>query len=481
MKNLLVAAVFSIFALGLVSPTLAAVTFHFDSEGLGDIIARGETGTLTDADGDWTVTGVGPFEGIRFGFDHNDPSEEPWGIRLYNANSTELVPGTYTSFGGPNSETQPYMYVSHLQSCEGDDEPGNTFTVTEVEFDLYGRPIRFSGSFIIRCSPGAQALTGSLDFTFDGNLGAPNFTYGNILVTLDSIIYEYTTAGALVQVVPIRRGENPSPLWGLDRSGDEGALDLDMGRDGILRLFNEQSQLVQFTFSDGLSRLSSLDPSGQWVHSTFDDEWNESIGTQCGLVTMGPYVFAVDGPVGGDARGIVRFNTDTGYSAERFEGAVWYRDLAEGPDGKLYALDVVGSTVQVFDPVSLNFERTVNLATGVDAIALSPAGTIYGVDGPEIFSFDPTTGAQLDSLDTGFQDMIDIDISRTGVIAAGVSRWGFDAAGQFVISDVSLSSATRIEIDPVAEWQVTYVGFADSLFTDGFESGDTLAWSGSVP
>lgn len=453
----------------------AAVTFTFDSEGLGDVIARGESGTLTDADGEWTVTGVGPFEGIRFGFNNDDPNDDDWGVRIYNANETELVAKTYTDFDGPNSLTQPYMYVSHELSCGGEDEADNYFTVSEVEFDLYGRPIRFSGNFLIRCATGRDALTGTLDFTFDGNLGAPNFRDGNILVTLDSIVYEYTPAGTFVQAVPVRRGASPPPLWGLDRSSNPGLLDLDMSKNGVLHVFNEQSNLVQFTFADGLSRLSSLDRAGNWVHSIFDDEWNQSSGAEGGLAALGSLVFAVDGPVGGDARGLVRFDSAAGFSAVRFEDSVFYRDVAGGLDGKVYALEPAGTTVQVFDPETLTKTDTVTLATSVDAIAVNASGTIYGVDGSDIFEFD-ATGALQDSLDTTYTDGFDIDVSKSGVIAIGISRFGFDRVGQFVISDESLTSAMRVEVDTLVDWELTYVGFADSLFTSGFESGNTADW-----
>ena len=463
------------WAAGVPAVAPAAVTFTFDSEGLGDVIARGESGTLTDADGEWTVTGVGPFEGIRFGFNNDDPNDDDWGIRIYNANDTELVAKTYTDFDGPNSLTQPYMYVSHELSCEGEDEADNYFTVSEVEFDLYGRPIRFSGNFLIRCATGRDALTGTIDYTFDGNLGAPAFRDGNILVALESIIYEYTPAGNFVQAVPVRRGASPPPLWGLDRSSNEGILDLDMSKNGVLRAFNEQSNLLSTTFSDGLSRLSSLDRSGNWVHTTFDDEWNQGNGSDGGLAAFGSLVFTVDGPVGGDARGLVRFDAAAGLSAVRFEDGLFYKDVADGHDGKLYALEPAGTTVQVFDPQTLAKTATVTLATSVDAIAVNSAGEIYGVDGSDIFKFD-AAGAIVDSLDTTFKDGFDIDISKTGVIAIGISRFGYDKSGQFVISDESLTSAMRVEVDPLVGWELSYVAFADSLFSSGFENGNTSDW-----
>jgi hypothetical protein len=386
------------------------------------------------------------------------------------------------------------MRVSNDITCEGDDDPLNSFTVTEIEYDLYGRPIRFAGSFVLRCTPGGQALTGSLDYTFDGNRGAPGFTPGNVLVTLDSIIYEYTVAGTQVQALPIGRGPNPDLFFGLHRrtggSPYEPARDVAMTDDGILHLYNEQSNLGQSTFSDRKSRLSSLDPSGVWQHHALDEEWNAS-GIESALTVQYPYALALDQPTGGDARGIVRFDTAGGFAADRFDsGSTFLKNINTGLDGNVYVLEANGTTVDLFDPTTLAFTGSpITLAASVNAIAVDAAGRIFAVGGAQemtVYEFDQT-GAIQNSLDLNgtvqFGAVLtDIDVSSSGQIAMGLLNTARND-GEFVLSDTTLTSATLITIDPLPNQEVTYVGFAvaaDRLFTDGFESGDLRAWSGQA-
>lgn len=408
-----------------------------------------------------------------------------------NESTSELSLGTYTNLGTDTDPTTPSLYVSNDITCTGDDDPTNEFTVTEIEYDLYGRPIRFAASLILRCAPGQAPLVASIDYTFDGNLGVPDFTVGNIVVTLDSVLYEYTPAGVLVQVLPVGRGPSPGTFFGLDRISKEPARDLAIS-DGDLYLFNEQSNLGQFTFSDRQSRLSTLFKSGTWQHNAFDDEWNESTTSSSGLAVLWPLVFAIDGPVSGDARGLVRFDTSSGYTPLRFESGEFYRDVAAGLDGEVYALRSNGTTVEVFDPVSLTNTDSITLDANVNAIAVDAAGTIFGVGGTsevEIFDFG-STGTTQNSLDLDPDlpfgiEMNDVDVSTLGKIAIGLSEYGAsNPNGEFIISDDSLTFGTLIEIDPLPSEQLTFVCFvppAITMLEDGFESGDTSGWSATVP
>jgi hypothetical protein len=392
------------------------------------------------------------------------------------------------------ADTGAFMRVSNDITCDGDDDPENSFTVTEIEYDLYGRPIRFVGSFVLRCTPGGEALTGSLDFSFDGNLGAPGFTAGNVLVTLDSIIYEYTNAGVQVQRLPIGRGPSPELFFGLHRKTGgvsyEPARDLAMTDDGILHLYNEQSNLGQFTFADRKSRLSSLDPSGLWQHHALDEEWNAS-GIESALAVQYPYALALDQPTGGDARGIVRFDTSLDFAAQRFDSdTTFLKNLNTGLDGKVYVLESNGTTVRLFDPVTLSFTGSpITLAASVNAIAVDAAGKIFAVGGVNemtMYEFDQT-GAIQNSLDlNGTAEfgavLTDIDVSSTGDIAVGLLNTAQNQ-GDIILSDTTLASGTLVTVDTLTNEEITYVGFvvaADRLFTDFFESGDLSAWSSSA-
>ena len=493
MNSLKAFTVFWVLVLSLAGSGEGAVTFTFDSQG-PEAVGDGESGTYTDADGDWNVRGIaassstGPFVGMRLGFSHDDPGvEHPvWILEFMNEHTSELTLGTYTNLGSESDPTTASMEVSNDITCTGDDDPTNEFTVTEIEYDLYGRPIRFAASLILRCAPGQAPLLASIDYIFDGNLEAPGFTEGNIVASLDSILYEYTPGGTLVQVLPVGRGESPDTFFGLDRISKEPARDLAMS-DGVLYLYNEQSNLGQFTFSDRLSRLSTLFPTGEWRHDPFDDEWNQSSTLQSGLTVLWPFVVVVDGPVSGDARGLVRFDTSIGYAPTRF-----YRDVAGGLDGQLYGLKSDGTTVEVFDPMTLANVGTVSLDTSVNAIAVDAAGIIFGVGGiseVEIINFG-ATGTTQDNLDLdadlGFAiEMMDVDISRSGQIIIGLSGYGSsDRDGEFIITEDTLTSWSLIEIDASPTEPLTFVGFVApkiSILRDSFESGDTSGWSNSVP
>jgi hypothetical protein len=139
----------------------------------------GESGTFTDADGTWTVRGlgnlstVGLFRGIRFTFDQDDPPpgvDPGWTLEFMNAESAELEVGHYTNLGRDTDPLTPSMKVSNDITCSGDDDPENSFTVTEIEYDLgtaakagtYGLEVSLGATCT---SPDAAVITSSPTIT----------------------------------------------------------------------------------------------------------------------------------------------------------------------------------------------------------------------------------------------------------------------------------------------------------------------------
>jgi hypothetical protein len=200
-----------------------------------------------------------------------------------------------------------------------------------------------------------------------------------------------------------------------------------------------------------------------------------------GIAAVGDYVFVTDGLTGDD--GIIRFDTASGYTAQRFPDPIpsvfEYIDLTMGLDGRLYALLSDESTVDVFFPDSMAHMGRVSLDQDVRGVAANAVGKLFGAswDG-NIYRFDAsgTLEASIDPADVG--GLRDIDISRSGKIV--VSSW---LEHGFVLTDESLSSTSAIEVSSASDGN--FVAFVQSppevvFDTNGFESGDTSWWSSAV-
>jgi len=91
-----------------------------------------------------------------------------------------------------------------------------------------------------------------------------------------------------------------------------------------------------------------------------------------------------------------------------------YRDVFAGLDGLLYAVDVGGTAVGVFDPVTLAEVNFLNLAAPVRTIAVAEDGKIYGADdNGQVIEFSPT-GAVLRTVQTGQGVINDIEVNIAG-------------------------------------------------------------------
>ena len=142
--------------------------------------------------------------------------------------------------------------------------------------------------------------------------GAP-LTPGNVLVSENDVLREYTPAGATVQTFPI-----PYPGG---RPGTESARDVFVDASGLVHVYNG-------TF---FPYMSTLDPtSGTWVHNTFlnlDAGGNVSYG---GITSFLGFVYTTDVTAAGDALEAIELppdiEPDVAYGAAVVVGA-------ENPDG----------------------------------------------------------------------------------------------------------------------------------------------------
>jgi hypothetical protein len=281
---------------------------------------------------------------------------------------------------------------------------------------------------------------------------AAEFTVGNLLVTFEDNLYEFTPAGSQVQLLAI------------DGVTEE-ARELVLERRGLLGIYNG-------TFSP---KLSLLEPASvMWADTTLAGWSTVNNVSYGGLAAYRHYMFATDMTTAdpGGPRGLVRFDINTG-GAQRFADAE-YIDTTLGLDGRLYALVDDEETVHVFDPETLASEGTISLAIDVRGIAVNAAGDIFGAswDG-NLYAYSGA-GALTDFHDTGIDNLTDIDINLDGELVAG-SRFG-----EVILSTEALDSSTNFDLTAApGGGQQTFVTFVTDprIFGDGFEGGDPTQWS----
>ncbi|OKH36400.1 hypothetical protein NIES2119_17310 [[Phormidium ambiguum] IAM M-71] len=267
--------------------------------------------------------------------------------------------------------------------------------------------------------------------TFPGTFVNGSGTGGNILVSTNETIGEYTQAGTAVSAainIPYGAGARP---------GTESARDIIIDQNNLI--FNYNGTFDPF--------LSIYDRSnGTWndrTHPGWSTVNNVSYG---GIAKYQNFAYATDMitfGTGDTPTGIVRFDLSNNTSA-RFADTQEYIDLTMGLDGILYALrndsSSSGRTVDAYDPVTMNLLWTTTLANDARGIAVNENGDIFAAawDG-NIRHFD-YDGNQLNFRASGTTNLNDIDVSFDGKLIVG-SRFG-----QVIITDESLASQTSFSV-----------------------------------
>ena len=265
-------------------------------------------------------------------------------------------------------------------------------------------------------------------------LWAAEFTPGNILVTHNEILYEFTPDGTQVQSVPI--------VGNLER-----ARDLAYDETGVVHIFNGTRNPL----------LSTFDPtSPSWAQHGFPG-WsimnNVSFG---GAAVFEQFVFVVDMETSspGEPNGLVRFDTNAGYAGVRFAIGADYIDCTVGFDGKLYALRSNSISVDVFEPLTLAPLGGTTLEAEVRAVAVNVAGVIFGaawVD-DRIYRFN-SDGTAVQSILAGTNDLTDIDLDGAGRIVVG-SR-----SDMVVVTTEALASTSLFRV--VSTFDPTFVEWVE--------------------
>ena len=265
-------------------------------------------------------------------------------------------------------------------------------------------------------------------------------TPGDILVSDEVFsgngrIREFTSSGQLVQTFTF-------PL----APGDGQPRSITVDTNGNIQIYNG-------TFSPFLTTLNPV--TGAVISNVTLAGWSTVNNiTYGGLGAFGNVVFATDMATAGAGapNGIIRFNVNDG-TALRFasgspNGSGDYIQLAVGKNGLLYAqypgTSPGGNHLDVFDPVTLNFQRTINLGLDLRSIAIDQSGHIFAVtiNDSHIYEFDPN-GVLLRSVDTGIRGYTDLTLDDSGRLLA-------TSGGVLVLTDTSLSTFTELDVGTIS-------------------------------
>jgi hypothetical protein len=251
---------------------------------------------------------------------------------------------------------------------------------------------------------------------------------GNLLISSGNTLYEVKPAGLQLQSFAI-------PYPGGTRPITEAARDIIMGGDGRIHVYNGTFDPV----------LSSFDPASEtWEHRSISGWSTVNNGTYGGIGIMNDYVFLTDmrtfGSVEDELQGLIRYDL-ANQTFTRFATNIEPIDLTIGADGFLYALYPGGSPegrfLDVFDPVSLAFVRTISFAsifghTGHRSIAVAADSSIFVADWDGDLQKIDAGGNLLDSLALEgdwigrpiHAELYDVDLSPDGAMLALGSRFG---------------------------------------------------------
>ncbi len=169
----------------------------------------------------------------------------------------------------------------------------------------------------------------------------------------------------------------------------------------------------------------------------------------------------------------------TGLAVDPMLGTIYATSSDEDTTSTLYTLDPATGAA--------TFVGSTTVARLLVAIAMNCDGELYAHDVIEdaIYQLDPVTGTPTlvgpTGLDSNFAQGMDFD-NPTGTLYA----WTYQGGGlnQYGTIDLETGALTPLSTDdPEAEFEgaaLTYCAPFAQIFSDGFESGDTSAWSQAV-
>jgi hypothetical protein len=238
---------------------------------------------------------------------------------------------------------------------------------------------------------------------------AAPFTQGDVLVTSNQTLLEYTPGGMLVQSIPVPVVE---PFTGSLRS--------------VVIDANGNAQMYNGTFSP---QLTTYNPNTNSFTNTpvagLSTVNNVTFG---GVAAFGNFVFlsstaTAQNPSGG----LIRVDINNLSSQQKFANGIDFIQVAAGRDGLIYGLEGSGSpagnVIGVYDPNTLAFIRNVTPPVELRDIAVEANGDIFAISffkdasGNNVYHLGPSGNViQAIGLPTPFNNFAGstIDLSANG-------------------------------------------------------------------
>lgn len=264
-----------------------------------------------------------------------------------------------------------------------------------------------------------NTTTSNESFILQGLAATPvsPFTAGNVLVTADEGLQEFSRDGELVRRFLIPKLDISSFHWSYDVVVDS------LGRAHVL-----------CSIDGGRTYLSSFDPAlGTWTHHDLGSTFLYGKPTNADMEFLGEEIVF--------SHGILSLQD---YQVRPFPGiaSASVAEASVGGDGLLYLVTASSpsSTLSVFDPTAGTLLRTVRLgAFGFEAVGFDVAadGRIYAIDPWGILSVLDSDGHVTDSLVTGVLQAFDLDLAADGTIAVS------GLFGDVILTDTSLHDPVR--------------------------------------
>jgi len=279
---------------------------------------------------------------------------------------------------------------------------------------------------------------------------ADSLTSGNLLISTEGSIYEYSTEGYLIQSFSVPYPIVPKPIT-------ESLRDIVAPSPDEIFAYNG-------TFDPYLSLFDIV--SETWTHLThsgWDTVNNVSYG---GIAVKDHFVFVTDMM---DANGVIRYDL-TNNDSIRFANGIDSIDLNVGLDGLLYVLSPGGSpegrTVHVFDPYTLENIRILDLTatfgwTGHRSIAVNASGDIFVADWDGDLQKINSNGELLLTVNLysicDCHNLFDVDISADGLVVVS------NRFGRVVITDEDFSSFTYFDVGTMGVFVSFVLGTPDTI------------------
>jgi hypothetical protein len=241
----------------------------------------------------------------------------------------------------------------------------------------------------------------------------PEFDPNSHLIVGGQTVYEYDRYGQLLSTTDV-------PM-----SMDGGQV-----RD-ILILENGRLAVFNGTFAPELNVFD-----GTWWESYQIDGWSSANNMSYGgIANVGDVVYLTDtNTYGAPEKGVIAFN-ESSISSEWITESSDYIDITLGADNLLYALRNFYGDVDVFDPLSHELVRSVDLGhfSSSRSVTANPAGDIFMASWNGYVARYDASGVLLETLDIG-GGLHDIDINNQGDILVG--SWN----GEYYLTDESLAT-----------------------------------------